>query len=162
MKNHSFRTNSYKFINYALINEADSRRIWEIRNNPEVAQWMVNPDPIPLESHFKFIESLKENTLKDYFIIKDIEDNLIGSVNISYSPDGYSERGIFINPTFFHKNHAYRTMTEFYEYAKQNWDIKGITTRVKKNNIASNKLEEKLGASVISVVGSYNHYCLEL
>lgn len=144
------------------MNEEESVKIWNLRNLDKVSSWMVNPDSIPWNDHCGFIESLKINDHKDYFIIENFDSEIIGSVNIDYSENGISERGIFINPDFFHQNHAYRSMIEFYEYAKDNFDIVRIITKVKIDNIASNKLESKLSAKLIETKEGYNIYSLQL
>ena len=51
-------------------------------------------------------------------------------------------------------------MKEFYHYANENWGIKGIMTRVKVNNVGSNRLEDKLGANLVGTEGNYNFYHL--
>lgn len=158
MRNLSFHTESYSFMNYAEMNEEEQRIIWELRNHPSVARWMVNSGTIEYDIHLSFINKLKTQTDKDYFIIKDKDNNIIGSINIDYTETPYPERGIFINPDFFHKNHAYNSMKEFYRHAHFNWGIKGIFTKVKIDNVGSNRLEEKLGASLTRTQSGYNFY----
>lgn len=131
-----------------------------MRNHPLVAKWMVNSEEIPFEEHQRFISSLSTKTEKDYFIIKDFSSNIIGSVNIDYTETPYPERGIFINPLFFHQNHAFNSLKEFYEHAKSEWGIPGIMTKVKIDNIGSNRLEEKLGAQQSLTKEGYNIYNL--
>lgn len=140
--------------------EEETRKIWELRNHPLVAKWMVNTAPIDYKSHLNFIERLKSLTDKDYFIIKDKVNNIIGSVNINFTESPYPERGIFINPNFFHKNHAYNSMKEFYGHARSHWGIKGILTKVKIDNVGSNRLEEKLGANLKHTGNGYNFFHL--
>ena len=160
MKHQSFRTNSYMFTNYVEMNELDSRKIWEMRNHPEVAHWMINTDQIPWDDHRKFVENLRRREDKDYFLIKNFSGEIVGSININYPEKGYPERGIFINPECFHRNHAFLSLTEFYSHVKEHWGIKGIETRVKPDNAASNRLEEKLKASLHRTIEGYNIYRL--
>lgn len=140
----------------------DSEEIWRIRNNCAVRKWMVNTDIIPFESHKQFVEFLKQRADKDYFLIKNERGDIIGSVNIDYPEDNVSERGLFINPLFHKKGHASRSMKEFYTHAHNNWGIKKIKTKVKKDNEASNSLEMKLGAFQIEEENGYNVYMLNL
>lgn len=142
------------------MSEAESKIIWELRNHPLVCKWMVNNVAIPYTGHKKFLANLSHNIDKDYFIIKDMSSNIIGSVNIDYTVTPYPERGIFINPRFFHCNHAYNSMKEFYGHANSEWGLSGIMTKVKTNNIGSNRLEEKLGARLYKTEEGYNFYNL--
>lgn len=160
MRHQTFRTDSYEFTNYAEMTDLESREIWEMRNHPEVARWMVNTNQIPWEDHRKFVENLRRRDDKDYFLIKDFSGNIVGSVNIDYPDKGYSERGIFINPKCFHRNHAFLSLTEFYRHAGKTWGIKGIETKVKTDNAPSNRLEEKLHACLHRTVEGYNIYQL--
>lgn len=160
MRHHGFQTQSYIFINYVEMSEADSKSIWEMRNDPSVSKWMVNSEAIPYNEHQKFIDGLSGNKEKDYFIIKDLASNIIGSVNLDYRETPYPERGIFINPRFFHQNHAYNSMKEFYQYAESEWGIPGIMTKVKVDNTGSNRLEHKLGSEFSHNKEGYNIYHL--
>ena len=156
-----FVTHNYRFINYKELNEEDSRLVWKLRNEPGVTQWMVNDSFIPWESHRRFVESLKTDKDRDYFIIRDVEDRLIGSVNILRFEEGLVERGIYINPVYWNKGHAGKSMMEFYAYLKTQ-GIKGIITKVKINNLASIALEEKLKSRLTDIKEGYNFYFLEL
>lgn len=160
MRNPGFRTSSYIFVNYAEMSEEESKIIWELRNHPHVSKWMVHPEAIPYPEHKRFVASLSANRNKDYYLIKDLSSNIIGSVNIDYGGLPYPERGIFINPEFFHQSHAYNSLREFYHYANSEWGIPGILTRVKTDNTGSNRLEEKLGASLTATRDGYNFYNL--
>ena len=154
-------TENYTFVNYNNISDEDIIKILQIRNSYEVRRWMVNDTEIPLESHLKFVASLKANDTKDYFIIKDSSEKIIGSVNIDYLDTGIVERGIFINPEFQKRGHAYNSMKELYEILAQS-GIKKIITKVKADNQPSNALELKLGAVHTHTSGNYNHYILSI
>lgn len=162
MRHGGFDTASYRFVNYAEMSEEDSRKIWQLRNDPAISCWMVSEDPIPFETHRKFVDSLRHRTDKDYFLILNGDSEIIGSVNIDYTESGVSERGLFISPHFHNQGHAYKTMMEFYDKAKRDWGIGTIMTKVKPSNAASNRLEHKLGAEYVENVQGYNIYLLTL
>lgn len=157
----SFSTDTYHFLNYKAMGEIDSKEIWRLRNLPEIARWMVNDSFIPYENHQRFVAGLKGDESRDYFIIKDLEDNIIGSVNLTYFSREDAERGIYISPEHWHRGHAYRSLTEFYSHFKRH-GIKKIITKVKIDNKASNSLERRLGASLSDSKDGYNFYELEL
>lgn len=142
--------------------ESDSEKIWKLRNHPFIATWMINDNEISFSEHKRFIKNLKQNPNKDYYLIKDFDDNIIGSVNITYTDFGISERGIFINPDNWGKGHAYKCLTEFYNHIKNNHEVKIIRTVVKIDNDASNSLEKKLGSELIGTDNVYNTYILQL
>lgn len=139
----------------------DSKAVWQLRNHPDVAKWMVNDTFIPFENHARFVENLKSDSSKDYFIIKDNEGNIIGSVNAIYLDNHLAERGIYVNPQFQGRGHAFKTLMEFYEELKSN-AIRRVITRVKTDNLASNNLERKLGATLTECRDGYNFYMVAL
>lgn len=157
----SFHTLSYHFINYINLNEADIKAILEIRNQDAIKIWMVNTQPIGLQQHLDFIKNLQQDSTKKYFAIKDKENNLIGSVNVHFLENNIVERGIFINPLFQKKGHAEKSILEFYSYLSQ-MGITKVFTRVKENNVSSNSLEKKLGATLVESKEGYNFYILNL
>lgn len=157
----SFDTSCYRFINYNEMSEDDNRKIWELRNHPSVRRWMVNDSFIPWESHKQFVSGLKNDESRSYFIIRDMEGDLIGSVNITGQGQDLVERGIYINPLHWHKGHAVKAMSEFYHYLK-NKGVKGIWTRVKIDNYASNALERRLKAVLLETREGYNFYRTDL
>lgn len=162
MRHPSFNTPTYKFVNYCEMSRQDSQIIFELRNNPFVSIWMVDDDYISLEQHSKFLASLTDRDDKDYFIIKNDSNEIIGSVNIDYCDMGISERGIYIDPERQGHGHAFKAIKEFYQHARNNWGIKAIKTKVKVDNVPSNALERKLGARLMVTSAGYNGYLLEL
>ena len=69
------------FKNFIFLNDIEKKDILELRNKEYVRENMINSEPISLENHILFIESLKENKNKTYFAIF-FDNQLIGSLNI--------------------------------------------------------------------------------
>ncbi len=57
------------FKNFIFLNDIEKKDILELRNKEYVRENMINSEPISLENHILFIESLKENKNKTYFAI---------------------------------------------------------------------------------------------
>ena len=70
------------FKNFIFLNDIEKKDILELRNKEYVRENMINSEPISLENHILFIESLKENKNKTYFAIF-FDNQLIGSLNIT-------------------------------------------------------------------------------
>lgn len=143
------------------MSEIDSREVFELRNDVRVSKWMVNDKVISWEEHKGFIDNLRSRTDKDYYIVKNSDNEIIGSVNIDYSDNGISERGIFIAPSQHNKGHALRLLSEFYSHARQFFEVKAIFTKVKADNVASLRLEEKLGSQFLKEEGGYKTFILK-
>ena len=69
------------FKNFIFLNDIEKKDILELRNKEYVRENMINSEPISLENHILFIESLK-NKNKTYFAIF-FDNQLIGSLNIT-------------------------------------------------------------------------------
>ncbi|OCL87491.1 hypothetical protein AAX26_00576 [Aliarcobacter thereius] len=69
------------FKNFIYLSVLEKKDILELRNKEYVRENMINNEPISLENHILFIESLKENKNKTYFAIF-FDNQLIGSLNI--------------------------------------------------------------------------------
>lgn len=162
MRHSDIQTQSYCFVNYCNMTEKENEKIWNIRNNTLISVWMINNKWITHSEHDMFINSLRSKMSKDYFLIKNFDGNIIGSVNFTYLNDGIVERGIFINPKFWGKNHAYLSLSELYSYINKHWSIKRIITQVKVDNAASNALERKLGGQIFKSEDGYNYYIVNL
>ena len=69
------------FKNFIFLNDIEKKDILELRNKEYVRENMINSEPISLENHIVFIESLKDSKNKTYFAIF-FDNQLIGSLNI--------------------------------------------------------------------------------
>ena len=52
------------FKNFIFLNDIEKKDILELRNKEYVRENMINSEPISLENHIVFIESLKNKTGK--------------------------------------------------------------------------------------------------
>ena len=57
----------YDVINYVDCTREQQLEILRLRNLDAIRKWMVNPDVIPEDNHFRFIEKLKRNSERLYF-----------------------------------------------------------------------------------------------
>ncbi len=94
-----FKTSHFEFINYVNLTEAESHRVWEGRNHPEVRKWMVNTESFSFESHKSFINGLKEREDRLYWAVK-YDGELIGSFSL-HPYDGEKQEGEMGKYLFF-------------------------------------------------------------
>ena len=76
-----FSTPHFEFVNYVILTEEESHRVWEGRNHVEVRKWMVNSEPFSYETHKTFIEGLKGREDRLYWAVKS-EGELVGSFTL--------------------------------------------------------------------------------
>lgn len=88
-----------ELLNFTELPERDVRYVLEMRNHPEIKKWMVNQEDITQAQHLSFIEALKTDNSKHYFLVKQA-DMIIGSVNFTKinQIDGTAELGLYANP----------------------------------------------------------------
>lgn len=160
----SFETDNFIFVDFTEMDEAMSAKVWECRNHPLVRKNMVNSNLITLEEHNNFLNYLKNNDNKKYYYVTGKKEggNFIGSINIIYESQNTVERGIYLHPDYFGRGISKKLTIEFYNYLHSNLGISTIKTKVKKNNIPSNKLDKSLGAEIIGEDEEYLYWSVKL
>jgi len=156
---HSLWNDHYDVINYLDCTIEQHREILTLRNRDDVRVWMVNPEVIPEEDHFKFVESLKGNPNRIYYAIYK-KGVLVGTYNLTNEGDGVWERGIIADPSTQGTGQT------------ENWErqllsslppeIKAVSAKVKQDNLRSIKYHEKLGYQEQSRDNEYIYYILRL
>ena len=150
----------YDIINYIDCTHEQSLEILNLRNLDDVRKWMVNPETISEENHFKFVESLKGNTNRLYFAIYR-EGLLVGTYNLTKEEEGVWERGIIANPEIQGKRETAKWEHQILANLP-NHGIKAVTAKVKQNNLRSIRYHQKLGYREQSRDNEYIYYILRL
>lgn len=150
----------YDIINYVDCTREQNLEILNLRNFDDVRKWMVNPEIIPEESHFKFVESLKGNPNRLYYAIYR-DGILVGTYNLTKEEEGVWDRGIIANPVTQGKGETAKWERQILADLP-NHGIKAVTAKVKQNNSRSIRYHEKLGYQEQSRDNEYIYYLLRL
>ena len=67
---------------YINLNLDEQILVFNMRNHPEIKKWMYNQDDILEDAHLRFIQNLKNDSERRYFLVKQ-HQNIIGSINFS-------------------------------------------------------------------------------
>lgn len=156
---HSLWNDRYEVINYVDCTKEQNLDILALRNRDDVRSWMVNPEVIPEENHFKFVESLKGNPNRLYYAIYK-NGVLMGTYNLTNEGDGVWERGIIANPTTQGTGQTEKWERQILNSLPS--EIKAVSAKVKQDNLRSIKYHEKLGYKEQSRDNEYNYYILRL
>ena len=156
---HSLWNDRYEVINYVDCTREQNLDILALRNRDDVRSWMVNPDVIPEENHFKFVESLKGNPNRLYYAIYK-NGVLMGTYNLSNEGDGVWERGIIANPSTQGTGQTEKWERQILSSLPS--EIKAVSAKVKQDNLRSIKYHEKLGYKEQSRDNEYIYYILYL
>ncbi|WP_162550379.1 UDP-4-amino-4,6-dideoxy-N-acetyl-beta-L-altrosamine N-acetyltransferase [Helicobacter apodemus] len=83
--------------NYITLKECEQKEILKYRNNESVKSQLYNQHIISLQEHLAFLESLRCNPKKQYFLVR-FNFQIIGSFNFNLRGDEEVEFGFFANP----------------------------------------------------------------
>ena len=156
---HSLWNARYEVINYVDCTKEQNLDILALRNRDDVRSWMVNPEVIPEENHFKFVESLKVNPNRLYYAIYK-NGVLVGTYNLTNEGDGVWERGIIANPSTQGTGQTEKWERQILSSLPS--EIKAVSAKVKQDNLRSIKYHEKLGYKEQSRDNEYIYYILRL
>ena len=156
---HSLWNDRYEVINYVDCTKEQNRNILALRNRDDVRSWMVNPEVISEENHFKFVESLKANPNRLYYAIYN-NGVLVGTYNLTNEGDGVWERGIIANPSTQGTGKTEKWERQILNSLPS--EIKTVSAKVKQDNVRSVKYHEKLGYIEQSRDIEYIYYILRL
>ena len=141
-----FETEHFSFVNYTLLSEEQSYKIWEGRNHPDVRKWMAHQEPFSFEKHQQYVETLKNRTDRIYWAV--LKDNIIvGSLALNpYFPlKKEGETGMFILPSYIGCGLGFLIKKEFLYFLFSNKLMDRIYAKTKIENIRNQKLNIKLG-----------------
>ena len=154
---HSLWNDRYEVINYVDCTREQNLDILALRNRDDIRSWMVNPEVIPEENHFKFVESLKNNPIRLYYAIYK-NGMLVGTYNLTNEGEGIWERGIIANPTTQGTGQTEKWERQILSSLPS--EIKAVSAMVKQDNLRSIKYHEKLGYKEQSRDNEYIYFII--
>lgn len=88
---------NYLLKSFVDLSLEEKKMVLSWRNNPNIKKWMYTNDDITLDNHLKFIDSLKENDLKKYFLVMNNEQ-YIGVIDFTDISEKSLKMGLYSNP----------------------------------------------------------------
>ena len=89
----------YLLIDFVDLNMDEKRMVLDWRNDSSIRKWMNNQEEITLEKHLNFLDSLKDDDTKRYFLVR--EGNryigVVDFINIDRETKE-CEIGLYANP----------------------------------------------------------------
>lgn len=120
------------FKNFTELNKIEKLQVLSWRNDPNIRIWMHNEQIIEEDSHFSFIESLKNNSQKLYFLVS-LENKNIGVVYFTDITQNSAELGIYTNPDI--KGFGKLLLNEICCYGFNKLKVEKLYAQVIENNI---------------------------
>lgn len=157
----NFRALFYGFLlrqlNYTEMTESESRTVWEVRNLPEIRQYMTNPEPFSYESHRAFVRKLAEDPNKLFLAYFDGE-TLVGTISfVEIGIDSSAERGLFVNPVFQGRGMA-QVLEKLSEREAQKRGVCYLVAKVKNDNPSSLAFHKRAGYELMKTDEEYSYY----
>lgn len=130
---------STKLINFTQLSLKDKKMVLEWRNSAEIRQWMLEQRPISLTEHLAYIEQLKEQKERLYFLVREDEEavGVIDFTAIDYKNKS-AEIGLYANPSL--RGIGKILMRSILEYGFQTLHMKKLYARVFCSNEKAIKL----------------------
>ncbi|WP_456392304.1 UDP-2,4-diacetamido-2,4,6-trideoxy-beta-L-altropyranose hydrolase [Nitratifractor sp.] len=66
----------YTTIDFPAMDESQKRRVLEWRNDPKVRKWMYNRSPISWKDHLRWIEGLRDQETRRYWLVQRAESDI--------------------------------------------------------------------------------------
>lgn len=137
-----------KLINFIDLTLSEKVIVLKMRNHPSIKQVMHNTKNISLEEHLSFIESLKNNPTKKYFLVTENEKYLgvIDFINITNTE---AELGIYTNPEL--KGYGKTLLQLICTYAFKSLNIDKLHAEVYTDNPKAIKLYKEFNFKEIKI-----------
>lgn len=149
-----------EMINFTELNNEEKEEVLEWRNDAEIRKYMLDPHIIKPEEHYSFIDSLRGDKNKVYYLIK--EDNekigVINLVDIDFK-ELNATAGMYLNPSLIGSGKGRVLVDTIIEVSINKYHLKKIFLKVLKNNNRAIKLYNKAGFYKIDEKS--NFYILE-
>lgn len=142
--------NLIEIKNYVSLTVDEHHLVLKMRNAPSIKRWMYHTADITEAEHFKFIESLKHNPSKRYFLVKQA-DIVLGSINLTEinSQNKTAELGIYVNPFLSVKGIGQLLMQQAFCFALNSLYLKTLWLEVFSDNERAINAYLKSGFEVI-------------
>lgn len=155
----SFSTSNFKFVDYIMLNEEESRILWNARNDDEIRKWMVNKDIITWDNHLQFMRSLPHKSDRKYYAVFNFDGDLVGSQSINpLDGNERGESGLYLLPSFQGKGLGKLMKKEFIKYLFTKELLQVVTEKVRHENKRNNQLNISLGFILQRRDSEYNYY----
>jgi UDP-4-amino-4,6-dideoxy-N-acetyl-beta-L-altrosamine N-acetyltransferase len=134
----------FSFENFISMSSDEKELVWRWRNHEAIRKWMYTTSEITFENHLAFIENLKNNTNKIYYLVKRSAIP-IGVFSILITEEHEVDFGFYLGPEYINK----KLSIEFYYYVLEYiFDVlhfKKVFGYVLVENNATNSLCELFG-----------------
>ncbi len=131
--------------NFTELSQEDQDMVLTWRNHKEIRSWMYNSEIISKEKHFNFIEHLKVEKTKLYFLVFNHKE-AIGVVSLINISKDKAELGIYAKPQL--KAQGKILLKSLINYSFSSLKLKALTAEVFEENLPAISLYKKLNFKI--------------
>jgi UDP-2,4-diacetamido-2,4,6-trideoxy-beta-L-altropyranose hydrolase len=140
-----FQKTSMLYLRFA--EPEDVKDLFNWRNDPATRQASFNTDEISFEEHKKWFEETLADPKINLFIICDKDCNKLGQIRFDKKED-FAEINITINPNYRNQGVGSLALSKSLGIYINNFDVKQVIAKVKKDNVASLKAFQTAGFQI--------------
>jgi UDP-2,4-diacetamido-2,4,6-trideoxy-beta-L-altropyranose hydrolase/UDP-4-amino-4,6-dideoxy-N-acetyl-beta-L-altrosamine N-acetyltransferase len=141
-----------KLKNYTNLNSEEKLLVLDMRNHKNIRKFMHFKDIISLKSHQEFIDGLKVNSDKLYFLVKK-NNKIVGSINILRNKlDNSVVFGLYKNPFDNIKNAGKILLDVILHYSSKKLGVNTVSLEVLSNNSRAVNFYSKYGFQINKII----------
>ena len=131
-----------ELINFIELNYDEKLMVLEWRNHPSIKKWMFTKEPISLENHLNYIDSLSSRDDRVYFLVKNNEE-AVGVIDLTDIDmlNKKAEIGLYVKPNL--KGMGKLLMQRIITYAFNTLELSSLISEVFEENNSAIKLYKK-------------------
>ncbi len=152
-----------ELVNFVDLTTEEKLMILKWRNDKSIRVWMYNSENITEINHLKFIESLKEDIMKKYFLVKS-NNQMIGVIYFIDidKENSNAEFGIYSNPIL--KGVGQLLMSVILQYTHVVLNLNTLRAEVFSENLKGLKLYSSNGFKQMNIKNINNKkvICMEM
>lgn len=128
------------------VQPGDAQRIWEIRNEPQSRAIAASPDIIPLPQHINWFNNKYFGQNSNVCFVGELDDNIVGYCRFDLDNNQYTV-SIAVTSSMHGKGIGTLLLRQSIEQLNSTIPL---YAEIRKNNISSIKMFEKIGFKKIS------------
>ena len=143
------------------IEEKDTDFIVNIRSDPQIYQYFLNPHQITKEEHLIWFHqqyAYDANRINWLALTKDMEQTGLFGVQRENVESNKAEISYILHPNHYGKGYAKEAVERIIEYCRHEWHSEWILAEIHENNHSSIQFVEKMGFEVQSYCGHFLTY----
>jgi UDP-4-amino-4,6-dideoxy-N-acetyl-beta-L-altrosamine N-acetyltransferase len=150
--------NWYSFRDYTSLSETELRTVLDWRNHEAIRRWMHNQAEISWDDHLSFVDSLRQNLTKVYWLVER-DGEPVGSLNLTILSEMEGEWGYYLGTEYIGKGFGVEFCYYIIDHLMTKCNIDVLVGFAKPENNAANSLNTLFEFSSEAVELQVNGVC---